>query len=87
MRITDNFVLKELGLTRGQILTLDELDERIISAVDEEYETNLMQGMEATEILDMRYYVYYIDDDCPPSRVYFEVVNNTGDIDSTIKIV
>ena len=36
----------------------------------------------------MKCYSYYIDDyDYPTDKVYFEVINNTGDIDSSIKII
>lgn len=87
MRTTDYYILKELRLSKGQILTLEELEARIIAAIDEEHETNLEQGMDATEVLDMKYYSYCIDDDYSIDKVYFEVINNTSDIDSIIKII
>lgn len=87
-RITENYVLNELNLTRGQILTLDTLDEKISSVLLENQETNLGQGMEATEILEDGYYAYCnSDDDLQVDKVRFEVINNTGDIDSLIKII
>lgn len=83
--ITD---LEKIGLKVGDEITLLELDDRIEKLINtEEIETTL-SSYDASEILkSMKYHYFYNEDDEVAKTIYFEVIENTGDEYSIIKII
>ncbi len=86
IKTTYKYILSDLNITKGQEITLDELDDKIskISTVT----LQMGDGYGADEVLeDESYTYYYNENDAIPNVVYFEVVTNTGNSDSMVRII
>lgn len=86
IKTTYKYILSDLNITKGQEITLDELDDNIskISMVT----TQMGDGYGTDEVLeDENYTYYYNENDEIANVVYFEVVNNTGSSDSIVRII
>lgn len=80
--------LDKIGLKIGDEITLLELDDRIEKLIDNEEVETMLSSYDVSEILNWKKYVYfYNEDDEVPNRIYFEVLENTGDEHSRIKII
>lgn len=80
--------LDEIGLKIGDEITLLELDDKIEKLIDNEEVETMLSSYDVSEILNWKKYVYfYNEDDEVPNRIHFEVIENTGDEYSRIKII
>lgn len=87
--MTDEFILESLGLKLGDEITLLELDEKAEKLIDnEEILTPLSTGYGADEILKDGDYNFCLDEnEEPPIKINFEIVKNTHDENSIIRII
>lgn len=83
--ITD---LEKIGLKIGDEISLLELDDRIEKLIDDEEVETMLSAYGVSEILKYKRYIYFYNvDDEVAKTIYFQVVENTGDEYSKIKIV
>lgn len=80
-------MLKELDLQIGDEISLLELDERVEKLIDDEEIETMLTAYSCKEILEWGVYVFYTEEYTDVNyRIYFEIIKNTGDEDSIIKI-
>lgn len=80
--------LDKIGLKIGDEITLLELDEKIEKLVNNNEVETMLSSYDVSEILNWKKYVYfYNEDDEVPNRIHFEVIENTNDEYSRIKII
>lgn len=87
---TYDYILKELGLSRGDELSLNDLDDRIENVLEDDVRTLMGDGYEAEEVLKSLSYNYDKNGISENNdTVYFEIVqiNKIEPVDSIIKIL
>lgn len=86
--MTDKSVLKDLNLKIGDEISLLELDERVEKYINDEDIQTPLEDYHADEIIEWKEYIFYTsEDDDLFYQIDFEVIKNTHDEETIIKIV
>lgn len=86
--MTDLFVLENLNLKLNDEITLLELDDRVEKYIDNEDIDTPLQAFSAEEVISWKQYKFYTEEGNDLYyKINFEVVRNTNDENTIIKII
>lgn len=85
--VTDIFVLEYLNLKLGDEITLLELDDRVEKYIDNKDIPTPLQSYDVEEIISWDEYSFYTKEGEMNTKINFEVVKNTNDENTIIRIV
>ncbi|MGL6186116.1 MAG: hypothetical protein ACRC1T_12140 [Clostridium chrysemydis] len=86
--MTDKSVLEDLSLKIGDEISLLELDDRVEKYINDEDIQTPLEDYCADEIIERKKYIFFISDDYDSFfQIDFEVIQNTHDEDTIIKII